>query len=140
MAINRRGSVLVTAFVLSIAFFSFYMQISSSPGTRLPISSHLTLGAQTNSSTSDLTLSVTNDGPDGITLVAILLNGSAIPSNALHAEGAVSTVGSEFRVSAGVGGAIVVARAALDVLSGNTYQVSLVSDSGNSWSVDLVWP
>ena len=94
------------------------------------------------SSTSDLLISVTDNGPTNLTIVNIFFNDTAITNTGVGTSGAlIQNRDGSFSLLHGATGSIDIPKQDLGaVSSGTTYEVVVATAMGNSYSASVRWP
>jgi hypothetical protein len=88
--------------------------------------------------TGNLLISLNNNGPSNLTIVAIFFNETVVPQNYVTTGGALTRT---YSLPHGTRGTIDVPKGILgDVISGSTHEVVITTAMGNTYPANVTWP
>ncbi|MGA1974967.1 MAG: hypothetical protein ABSG92_04965 [Conexivisphaerales archaeon] len=123
-----------------VAFFGLQASFGSGLVIPGPHTEKLVLAASTDASNSTLIIYIFNNSPVSATVTQVLFDVS-LPMSSITAEGDFnSTSAGAFLLASGTQRELLIESSILNVSSGQSYEVAVVTAAGNSYPYRSVWP
>lgn len=139
---GKKGYIVIAIFLVGfVAFFGLIASFGS--GLYIPPehTEKLVLATSTDASNSTLIITTFNNCPYSATVTQVLFNNASVPLSSITPEGSFNkTSAGAFMLASGTEGELLIGRSTLNVSSGQSYDIAVITAAGNSYLCQAVWP
>lgn len=142
---DRKAAVLalvtVGAFFLVLSLIGLYNGGGLSTGWPIPHMEKLVVSASTDASNSTLIITISNVGVDSTTVTQVLFNNASVALSSITPDGNFTKTSADaFLLASGDTGELLIGRSFLNVNSGQSYDILVMTAVGNEYPTVITWP